>query len=144
MRVIGNVLWLVLGGIEMAILYVIAGLIAVLPIVTIPLVVPAFRLAGYTLWPFGRVVVRQHRAGAGSAVGNVVWFVLVGWLLALGHVLFALLNAITIIGIPFALAHLKLAGLALRPYGKDVVDRRMAHQHEVVLGAPALPAGNPA
>jgi uncharacterized membrane protein YccF (DUF307 family) len=141
MRTIANVLWLVLGGIEMAILYVLAGVIAAVLIVTIPLVVPAFRLAGYTLWPFGRVVVRQHDAGAGSAIGNLVWFLLVGWLLALGHLVFALLNAVTIIGIPFAVAHLKLAGLALRPYGKDVVDRRFAHQHEVVLGAPALPAG---
>jgi uncharacterized membrane protein YccF (DUF307 family) len=141
MRTIANVLWLVLGGIEMAILYMLAGVIAAVLIVTIPLVVPAFRLAGYTLWPFGRVVVRQHDAGAGSAIGNLVWFVLVGWLLALGHLVFALLNAVTIIGIPFAMAHLKLAGLALRPYGKDVVDRRFAHQHEVVLGAPALPAG---
>jgi uncharacterized membrane protein YccF (DUF307 family) len=139
-RVIGNVLWLVLGGIEMAILYLLAGVVAAVLIVTIPLVVPAFRLAGYTLWPFGRVVVRQQGAGAGSAVGNVVWFLLVGWWLALGHLVFAVLNAITIIGIPFAVAHVKLAGLALRPYGKDVVDRRFAHHHDVVVGAPALPA----
>lgn len=140
MRVIGNVLWLVLGGIEMAIAYLLAGIVAAVLIVTIPLVVPAFRLAGYTLWPFGRVVVRQQDAGGGSAVGNVVWFLLFGWILALLHVLFAVLNAITIIGIPFAVAHLKLAGLAVRPYGKDVVDRRVAHLHGVVLGPPALPA----
>jgi uncharacterized membrane protein YccF (DUF307 family) len=112
MRIIGNLLWLVLSGIEMAIAYVVAGMLSVLFIVTIPLAVPAFRLAGYSLWPFGRVVVRRESAGAGSTIGTVIWFIVAGWWLALLHVLFGLLLAITIIGIPFALVHLKLAGLA--------------------------------
>jgi uncharacterized membrane protein YccF (DUF307 family) len=136
MRVIGNLLWLVLSGIEMAIAYVVAGVLAVVLIVTLPIAPAAFRLAGYALWPFGRVVVRKADAGTGSAVGNVVWFVIAGWWLALLHVVFGLLLAVTIIGIPFAIAHLKLAGLALAPYGKDVVEARHASGHDVVLATP--------
>jgi uncharacterized membrane protein YccF (DUF307 family) len=136
MRIIGNLLWLVLSGIEMAIAYVVAGVLSLLLIVTIPLAVPAFRLAGYSLWPFGRVVVRRESAGAGSAIGNVIWFLVAGWWLALLHVFFGLLLAITIIGIPFALVHLKLAGLALVPYGKDVVEAGSAHGEDVVVATP--------
>ncbi len=122
MRLIGNILWLIFGGLEMAFGYVIAGLLSIILIVTIPLAVPAFRMAGFCLWPFGRAMVRQPGAGPGSAIGNVVWFILFGWLLALGHLFFGVLLCITIIGIPFGVAHFKLAGLAVRPYGKDVVD----------------------
>ncbi len=136
MRLIGNVLWLVFSGIEMAIAYLIAGLLSILFIVTIPFAVPAFRLAGYTLWPFGRVVVRRPDAGAGSAVGNILWFLVAGWWLALLHVVFGLLLAITIIGIPFTVAHFKLAALALMPYGKDIVEARFADQHDVVMTSP--------
>ncbi len=137
MRMIGNLLWLLFSGIEMAIAYVFAGLLSILLIVTIPFAVPAFRLAGYTLWPFGRVVVQRADAGAGSVVGNVLWFVIAGWWLALLHVVFGLLLALTIIGLPFTIAHFKLAGLAVTPFGKDVVEARFAHQHEVVVAAPA-------
>jgi uncharacterized membrane protein YccF (DUF307 family) len=136
MRIIGNVLWLVFSGIEMAIAYLIAGLLSILFVVTIPLAIPAFRLAGYTLWPFGRVVVRRQSAGAGSTIGNVVWFVVAGWWLALLHVAFGLLLALTVIGIPFTVAHFKLAGLALVPYGKDVVEARFAHGEDVVVATP--------
>jgi uncharacterized membrane protein YccF (DUF307 family) len=136
MRTIGNVLWLLLSGIEMALAYLVAGLLAIVLLVTIPIAPAAFRLANYTLWPFGRVVVRRPDAGAGSTLANVVWFVIAGWWLALLHLGFGVLLAITIIGIPFAVAHMKLAGLALRPYGKDVVEARFAHQHEVLLAAP--------
>jgi uncharacterized membrane protein YccF (DUF307 family) len=136
MRIIGNLLWLLLSGIEMAIAYLIAGVLAVLFVVTIPLAIPAFRLAGYTLWPFGRVVVRRESAGAGSTIGNVVWFVVAGWWLALLHVVFGLLLAITVIGIPFAVANFKLAGLALTPYGKDIVEARFAHREDVVVATP--------
>jgi uncharacterized membrane protein YccF (DUF307 family) len=136
MRIIGNLLWLVFSGIEMAIAYLVAGALSILFIVTIPLAIPAFRLAGYTLWPFGRVVVQRQHPGAGSTIGNVVWFVVAGWWLALLHVVFGLLLAITIIGIPFTVAHFKLAGLALRPYGKDVVEARFAHGEDVVVGTP--------
>jgi uncharacterized membrane protein YccF (DUF307 family) len=136
MRIIGNVLWLLLSGIEMAIAYLLAGLLSIVFIVTIPLAIPAFRLASYTLWPFGRVVVRRGSAGAGSAVANVVWFLVAGWWLALLHLFFGLLLAITVIGIPFAVANLKLAKLALTPYGKDVIDARDAHGEQVVVATP--------
>lgn len=136
MRTIGNLLWLVFSGIEMAIAYLVAAALSVLLIVTIPLAVPAFRLAGFTLWPFGRAVVRRPDAGAGSTLGNVVWFVVAGWWLALLHVLFGLLLAITIIGIPFTVAHFKLAGLALSPFGKEVVDARSARGEDVIVASP--------
>jgi uncharacterized membrane protein YccF (DUF307 family) len=136
MRIIGNVLWLVFSGIEMAIAYLIAGLLSILFVVTIPLAIPAFRLAGYTLWPFGRVVVRRQSAGAGSTIGNVVWFLVAGWWLALLHVAFGFLLALTVIGIPFTVVHFKLAGLALVPYGKDVVEARFAHGEDVVVATP--------
>ncbi|MFU8839214.1 MAG: YccF domain-containing protein [Nitriliruptoraceae bacterium] len=140
MRTIANVLWLLFSGIEMALSYLVAGLLAIVFIVTIPVAPAAFRLANYTLWPFGRVVVRRPEAGAVSTLANVVWFLIAGWWLALLHLGFGVVLAITIIGIPFAIVHVKLAGLALRPYGKDVVEARFAHQHEVVL-APPQPLG---
>lgn len=136
MRIIGNLLWLVFSGIEMAIAYLIAGALSFLLIVTIPLAVPAFRLAGYTLWPFGRVVVRSQSAGTGSTIANLLWLVVAGWWLALLHVLFGLLLAITVIGLPFTVVHFKLAGLALMPYGKDVVEARFAHGADVVVATP--------
>jgi uncharacterized membrane protein YccF (DUF307 family) len=121
-RVIGNILWLILGGFEMAVGYLLAGIVAVFLIVTIPMVVPAFRMASFTLWPFGRAMVPQPGAGAGSAVANLIWFILPGWILALGHIIFGVILFVTIIGIPFGVAHLKLAGLAIRPFGKYIVD----------------------
>lgn len=139
MRILGNLLWLVFSGIEMAIAYVVAGLLGFLLIVTIPFGAASFRLAGYTLWPFGRVVVRQPGAGTGSVVGNVLWFLIAGWWLAGLHVVFGLLLALTIIGLPFTVVHLKLAGLAVRPFGKQVVEVGQAAHHEVVLSpAPQL------
>lgn len=122
MRLLGNILWLVLGGLEMAIVYAVAGLIAFLLVVTAPLGVAAFRLAGFSLWPFGRSLVAKPSAGAGSAIANVVWIVLIGWWVAIGHLVAAVVNAVTIIGIPFAVAHVKLAGAALTPFGHEVIE----------------------
>lgn len=138
-RTVGNLLWLVFSGIEMALAYLVAALLSVLFLITIPLAVPAVRLAAFSLWPFGRVVVRRDGAGAGSVIGNVVWFIVAGWWLALLHIGFGLLLAITIIGIPFTVVHFKLAGLALSPYGKDVVEARFASQHDVVVAPPERP-----
>lgn len=121
-RVIGNILWLLLGGLEMAIIYALAGLVAFVLIVTAPLGVAAFRLAGFSLWPFGRSLVPKAGAGVGSGVANLVWIVLIGWWVAIGHLLAAVVNALTIIGIPFAVAHVKLAGAALTPFGHEVVE----------------------
>jgi uncharacterized membrane protein YccF (DUF307 family) len=123
MRLIGNIIWLVLGGFFLAVGYVIAGVIACIFIITIPFGIASLRLAGYALWPFGRVVV-DRKKGSGSGIrliGNVIWLVFGGLWLALGHLVAALLCAITIIGIPFAIAHLRLAGLALMPLGKQII-----------------------
>src|SRR5690554_4602697 len=104
MRTVGNLIWLILAGIWMAVGYLVAGLVAIAGIVTIPLAVPAFKLAGYALWPFGRMVVqRPGNDLALSTLGNVVWLVLCGWWLALGHLVTGLALCLTVIGIPLGL-----------------------------------------
>ncbi|MBW3665036.1 MAG: YccF domain-containing protein [Actinobacteria bacterium] len=133
LRLILNILWFVLAGVELALAYALAGLVSIVFIITIPLALPAFRLAWYSLWPFGRVVVEKPDAGAGSLLANIVWLVVVGWWLAVAHLAVALLLAITIIGIPFAVAVLKLAGLALAPYGKEVVTVEEAHHRDLTV-----------
>jgi uncharacterized membrane protein YccF (DUF307 family) len=123
MRLVGNVIWLVFGGLLLAVVYVIAGVVNCIFIITIPFGIASFRLAGYALWPFGRVVVDRSKGSATGVrlIGNIIWLVFGGLVLALGHLISALLCAITIIGIPFAIAHLRLAGLALMPLGKQIV-----------------------
>jgi len=124
-----NILWIVFGGFWMAAGWVVAGVIMAITIIGLPWARAAFTIAGYTLLPFGqRAVSREEyfgRADLGTGVlgmiGNVVWFVLAGWWLALGHLLTAVVLAVTIVGIPFAWAHLKLAGIALWPIGKVIV-----------------------
>lgn len=128
MRTLLNIVWLVVSGLELALAYALAGVLAAVLIVTFPLAVPAFRLAGYALWPFGRAVVRRPGAGAGSVLLNVAWFVVAGWWLAIAHVVVAAVLAVTIIGIPFAVATIKMLPLALAPYGKDVVDASVARR----------------
>jgi uncharacterized membrane protein YccF (DUF307 family) len=128
-RFLLNILWLFTGGIWMAAGWLLAALIMVLTIVGLPWARAAFTIAFYTLLPFGFTAVRRDeaygRADFGTGVlgmlGNVIWLVLAGWWLALAHLIHAVLLAVTIIGIPFAWAHLKLAGLALWPIGKDIV-----------------------
>ncbi|HET9653989.1 MAG TPA: YccF domain-containing protein [Kineosporiaceae bacterium] len=123
-RLVLNVIWLVLSGFWLALCYTVAGVVMLIPIVTIPFSIAAFRLAGFVLWPFGRTVVRKPSAGTGSAIGNVLWFVLAGIWIAVGHVATSIALAATIIGIPLAWANLKLAVVALAPLGKEIVDRR--------------------
>ena len=120
-RFLLNIIWLVLCGLWLAILYVIAGVIMCILIITIPFGLQAFKLAGFILWPFGRTVVRRPDAGAGSVIGNILWLVLVGWWLAIGHIVTAIALAITIIGIPLAIANLKLVPISLLPFGRVVV-----------------------
>ncbi len=121
MRTLLNLIWLVLCGWWMALLYVLAGVVMCVLIITIPFGLQAFKLAGFMLWPFGRTVVRRPDAGAPSLLGNVIWLVLVGWELAIGHLVSAVLLAITIIGIPLALANLKLVPISLLPFGRVIV-----------------------
>jgi uncharacterized membrane protein YccF (DUF307 family) len=122
MRTVGNVLWFVLVGWWLALAYVVAGLLACVLIVTIPFGIASFRLAGYALWPFGRQVVVRRDAGLASVIGNVLWILLFGWELALLHLVAGVLLMITIVGIPFGIASVKLALLALVPLGTQVVD----------------------
>jgi len=124
MSLLLNVLWIVCGGFYMALGWLIAALIMVLTIIGIPWARAALTMAFYTLLPFGQTVVdRPSGVGVGpfGLLGNLIWLILAGWWLALGHLITAILLAVTIIGLPFAWAHLKLAGLALWPIGKDVV-----------------------
>jgi uncharacterized membrane protein YccF (DUF307 family) len=125
-----NLLWIICGGLYMALGWFVAAIIMAITIIGLPWARAAFNIASYALLPFGRKAVsRADHLGAqdtGSGplglLGNIIWLVLAGWWLALGHLITAILLAITIIGIPFAWANLKLAGLALWPIGKMIVD----------------------
>ncbi|HEU4490517.1 MAG TPA: YccF domain-containing protein [Jiangellales bacterium] len=121
MRTIGNVLWFLLAGVWLAIGYVVAGLIAFVLIITIPFGIAAFRLAGFVVWPFGRTAVWRREAGVWSVLGNVVWVLLLGWELALLHLVAGLVLCVTVIGIPFGIACWKMVPLALLPLGREVV-----------------------
>ena len=121
MRTILNVIWVVFAGFWLWLTNLAAGVLACLLIVTIPWGIASFRMASYALWPFGRTIVDKPSAGPASTIGNVVWILLFGWWLALGHVTTALAQAATIIGIPLALANLKLIPVSLVPMGKDIV-----------------------
>jgi uncharacterized membrane protein YccF (DUF307 family) len=124
MRFLLNVIWLVFGGLFLALGYALAGLVCFLLIVTIPFGIAAFRMANYALWPFGRDVVRRPDAGMASAIGNILWVVLFGWWLALGHIVTAIAQFVTIIGIPLGLANLKLVPVSLFPLGAEIRDSR--------------------
>jgi uncharacterized membrane protein YccF (DUF307 family) len=119
--VVLNIIWLILSGLWLAIGYALAGVVMFILIITIPFGVQAFKLAGYALWPFGRTVVKRPDAGGASVVGNILWLVLAGWWLALAHLASALLLALTIIGIPLAVANVKLVPAALWPFGREIV-----------------------
>jgi uncharacterized membrane protein YccF (DUF307 family) len=134
MRAIGNLLWFILGGVWMGLAWWIAGLLAYVSVVGIPWGKACFVIAQFTFFPFGKEAINRkeltHKDDIGTGtlgtVGNVIWFIFAGIWLAIGHVSSALLNFITIIGIPFAIQHLKLAGIALAPIGKTVVSKEVA------------------
>src|SRR5690242_12728910 len=125
-----NVLWIVCGGLRMSVAWIVAAIIMAITIVGLRWTRAAFNIAVYTLLPFGQKAVSRadyygtEDLGTGPLgfLGNIIWLVLAGWWLALGHLVTAILLAITLIGIPFAWAHLKLAGIALWPIGKIIVD----------------------
>jgi uncharacterized membrane protein YccF (DUF307 family) len=121
MRTIGNILWLIFAGIGMFIAYVIAGILACILIITIPFGIASFRIAGYALWPFGRTVVSKPTSGVLAGIGNVIWFILFGIWIAIGHVVAGVILCIFIITIPFGIASFKMARLALFPLGKSIV-----------------------
>lgn len=121
MRLILNIIWLIFGGLWMAVGYLAAALISFLLIITIPFGFAALRIASYTLWRFGRTIVDKPTAGAGALIGNIVWVLLFGIWLAIGHLVSAAAMAVTIVGIPLALANLKLIPVSLMPLGKEIV-----------------------
>jgi uncharacterized membrane protein YccF (DUF307 family) len=121
MRLILNLIWLILCGWWMAILYFLAGIVAFILIITIPFGIASWRIASYALWPFGRSVVRRPSAGIGSLIGNIIWVILLGWELALGHLLSGIFLCLTIIGIPLGLANFKLIPISLFPLGVQIV-----------------------
>ncbi|WRS29230.1 YccF domain-containing protein [Actinomycetaceae bacterium MB13-C1-2] len=126
MKTLLNIIWVIFAGWELFLAYVFAGVIACIFIVTIPVGVASFRIAGYIIWPFGREVVKQPGAGVGSSLMNGLWFIIAGWWLALGHIITGIGLAITIIGIPLAVANFKLIPVTCFPYGKMVVDEPRA------------------
>jgi len=121
MRTILNVIWLIFCGLWMAVAYVLAGLVAFILIITIPFGIASFRIAGYVLWPFGRTIDRNPQAGVASVIGNVVWIVLFGWWLAIGHLVAGVMLALTIIGIPLAAGSFKIIPITLLPLGVHIV-----------------------
>ncbi|WP_326797771.1 YccF domain-containing protein [Streptomyces sp. NBC_01808] len=116
-----NVLWLIFCGIWMAIAYTVAALVCFILIITIPFGIASLRIAGYVLWPFGRTAVERPDAGTPSVVGNVIWVIFAGWWLALGHLLTSIPLFLSIIGIPFGWANLKLIPISLMPLGREIV-----------------------
>ncbi|NUT92199.1 MAG: YccF domain-containing protein [Saccharothrix sp.] len=121
MRIILNLIWLVLSGFWLAIGYVLTGIVCCVLIITIPWGLASFRIANYALWPFGRQVVDRPDAGAPSLIGNVIWIVVAGIWLAIGHVVTGVLLCVTIIGIPLGVANFKMVPVSLMPLGKVIV-----------------------
>ena len=134
MRTIGNLIWFVFGGVMMGLAWWLAGLVMLLTIVGIPWAKASFVIGQFSFLPFGKEAISRRElhqqddvgTGALGTVGNVIWFVLAGIWLAIGHLASALACLLTIIGIPFAIQHLKLAGIALAPLGKTIVSREIA------------------
>jgi uncharacterized membrane protein YccF (DUF307 family) len=127
-RLLLNLIWLVFGGLLLALGYAIAALVMLILIITIPFGIASGRMALFCLWPFGRTLVRRGDAGVASTIGNVIWFILAGWWLAIGHLVAGVLNCLTIIGIPLGLAHFKLIPVSITPLGREIVDVGRAGQ----------------
>ena len=121
MRLVLNIIWLLFGGLWLALGYALAAVVCFLLIITIPFGFASLRIASYALWPFGRTIVEKPGPRPGAVVGNVIWILLFGLWLAIGHILSAAAMAITIVGIPLALANLKLVPVSLVPLGKEIV-----------------------
>ena len=122
MKTILNILWLVLAGFWLALGYIAAGIICCILIITIPFGIASFRMANYALWPFGRTVVRKPEAGAMSTIGNVIWIVVAGIWLAIGHITTGIALCLTIIGIPLGIASFKMVPISLMPLGAQIVN----------------------
>ena len=124
MRTLLNIIWVITGGIWLSLGYFFFGLLACVLVVTSPAGVASFRMANYALWPFGRTVVEKPGAGAMSGLSNVMWFFVAGLWLAAGHIATAAAQAVTIIGIPLAIANVKMIPVTCFPFGKEIVSSR--------------------
>lgn len=121
MRTLLNLIWFLLSGLWMALGYVLAGLICCILIVTIPFGIASFRIASYVVWPFGRTTVERPGSGLASGIGNVIWVVFAGIWLTIGHITAGVAFCVTLIGIPFGIAHFKMIPISLMPLGRDIV-----------------------
>ncbi|GHJ30499.1 hypothetical protein TPA0910_49320 [Streptomyces hygroscopicus subsp. sporocinereus] len=129
MKTLLNLIWLILSGLWLAVLYFLAGVLLFVTIIGIPFAIASWRIAGFALWPFGRAAVPRRDAGAPSCVGNVLWLVLAGWWLALGHLITGVALCLTIIGIPLGLANFKLIPISLAPLGHEIVSTDQPFGH---------------
>jgi len=129
MRILLNLIWLIFGGLVLAFAYALVAVVMFILIITIPFGIASARMALFCLWPFGRTLIRRPDAGAASTVGNIIWFVLAGWWLAIGHLIAGVLDCLTIIGIPLGLAHFKLIPVSITPFGRDIVDVDQARRY---------------
>lgn len=136
MRVIGNVLWFIFGGLAAGLLWWLAGVIMYISIIGIPWGKACFTIGKLAFFPFGKEAISREKlsgkkdigTGAWGVLGNIVWFIFSGIWLAISHVSAGIVSFVTIIGIPFGIQHFKLAGISLFPIGKEVVDKEVAEQ----------------
>jgi uncharacterized membrane protein YccF (DUF307 family) len=127
-RLILNIIWFVLAGFWLFIGYLFAAILCFILIITIPFGVAALRIGFFAVWPFGRAVVPKLDKGVGSTLGNIIWFFIGGWYLALMHLVSGILLCITIIGIPLGVANFKLINVSLRPFGREIVSADELHR----------------
>jgi len=133
-RIIGNIIWFLFGGLFMGIGWWIAGIVMYITVIGIPWGKSCFVIGTFSLFPFGNEAISRKEltqdgdigTGKAGTLGNIIWFILGGWWLALGHLISAVLVFMTIIGIPFSIQHLKLAGLSLAPVGKIIISKEVA------------------
>ncbi|WP_436737318.1 YccF domain-containing protein [Streptomyces sp. BBFR102] len=121
MKTLLNIIWLLLSGFWLFLGYLLAGVLLCITIIGIPFGIAAFRIGVYALWPFGYSAVERRDAGAPSCVGNVLWLLLAGWWLALGHIVTGIALCVSIIGIPLGIANFKLIPVSLTPLGREIV-----------------------
>jgi uncharacterized membrane protein YccF (DUF307 family) len=133
-RLLLNLIWLIFAGIWAFIAWMLAALVMAILIITIPFAIQAAKIAVFSLWPFGRTVVKRRDAGVGSLIGNILWFVLCGWWLALVHLVSGVALCITVIGIPLGLGMFKLIPISLWPMGREIVDIDAVSDADVVIG----------
>lgn len=119
MRFIGNLIWLLFGGILSAFMWMVSGVVLCITVVGIPFGVQCFKIASFVLWPFGRQIQLGH-FGVGGLLMNIIWLVLFGWEMAITHLVIGVVFCVTVVGIPFGIQHFKLAQLGLIPFGARI------------------------